>query len=276
MVSTSGNWTTLEEKVGTESHRCPDREGVHMLSFGNRLRLAASVAICGLVAPIYADAPAMTIIVTAGSLAKSNTVPATSTSAGGVGTYIGSFAASSLAWNCNYNFTAASGADYASQSGSVSMTNNSEADLAFAMTLSIPTAALQQMTGLFHGSVSAALVTSGATGGIGSMGPNGLAPMWVATTGSSAVSSLFNSWSTVTRSSPGVSFIGSQSFGGAQPSLPTASFGESIAITFNFVLSAGATASFSTALAGVGIPVPAPSALAVLAVAGIGARRRRR
>ena len=100
--------------------------------------------------------------------------------------------------------------------------------------------------------------------------------MWVATTGGTQVGTLFSNWTTVARTTPGVSFVGSQSFGGSQPSVPSGTFGSNIAITFNFILSSGATASFSTALAGVGNPVPAPGALAVLAVAGIGSRRRRR
>jgi hypothetical protein len=132
------------------------------------------------------------------------------------------------------------------------------------------------MTGRYNGSLSAALVTSSATGGAGSMSSVSGTPLWVASTAGSQINSLFNLWPTVTRTTPGVSFIGSQSFGGSQPSFPTGSFGSSLAMTFNFVLSAGATASFSTALSGVGLPVPAPGALAVLALAGVGARRRRR
>jgi hypothetical protein len=254
-----------------------------MLSFGSSLRIAAAAASCALVAPAYADAPPMTLTVSAsgasGSFGKNIQVAPTSTSAGGVGTYIGSATGtngSSSIWNCNYNFSAASGMDYATQSGSLSVTNTSGSDLSFALSLTLPTFAAQQMTGLFNGSVSVGLITSSATGGAGSLSPVSGTPMWVATTGGSPVGSLFNNWSTVARTTPGVSFVGSQSFGGSQPSLPTSSFGTNIAITFNFILSSGATASFSTALAGVGNPVPAPGALAVLAVAGIGSRRRRR
>jgi len=132
------------------------------------------------------------------------------------------------------------------------------------------------MSGLFNGSVSAALITAAGTGGVGSMGQVGFSPLWVATTGTTQVNALFSNWATTTRSTPGVTFIGSQSFGGSQPSFPVADFGSPLAITFNFILSAGATASFSTAFAGVGTPAPAPGAIAVLAMAGLGARRRRR
>jgi hypothetical protein len=255
-----------------------------MLSFGSSVRLAAAVAACAFVAPVYADAPPISLTVSAtgaaGSFGKNVQVNATSTSASGVGTYIGSAAGTngtSSIWNCNYNFTANSTADHATESGSLSLTNTSGSDLAFALTMSLPVSANpSQFTGLFSGSASAALVTSTATAGSGLMAPVGAAPLWVATTGSTQIATLFNIWSPVTRSTPGVTFIGSQSFGSSQPSVPAASFGTNIAFTFNFMLSAGATASFSTSLAGVGIPVPAPGALAVLGAAGLGARRRRR
>ncbi len=268
-----------------------------MLSNGSRLRVSAAVAACastvgtaslvlatlGSAATASADAPPMTLTVSAtgtgGSFGKNIQIDPTSTSPAGVGTYSGSVSGSngtSSIWNCNYNFTGSSGADFANQSGSFSLTNSSNSALSFALTLSIPTAAMGPMTGRYNGSLSAALVTSAATGGVGSMSPVSGAPLWVATTAGQQINSLFNTWSGVSRSTPGVSFIGSQSFGGSQPSFPTGSFGSSLAMTFNFVLSAGATASFSTALSGVGVPVPAPGALAVLAVAGLGARRRRR
>ena len=258
-----------------------------MLSYGSSLRFTAAVAVCALApvaaTPTLADAPPMTLTVSAsgagGSFGKNIQINPSSTSSSGVGTYSGSANGSNgttAIWNCNYNFTGSSGADFANQSGSLSLTNTSNSALTFALTLSIPTAAMGPMTGRYNGSLSAALVTSSATGGAGSMSPVSGTPLWVASTAGSQINSLFNTWSTVTRTTPGVSFIGSQSFGGSQPSFPTGSFGSSLAMTFNFVLTAGATASFSTALSGVGLPVPAPGALAVLALAGVGARRRRR
>ncbi len=263
-----------------------------MLSNGSSLRVSAAVVACasavglstlGIAAPALADAPAMTLTVSAtgsgGSFGKNIQIDPSSTSPAGVGTYSGSVAGSngtSSIWNCNYNFTGSSGADFANQSGSFSLTNSSNSALSFALTLAIPTQAMGPMTGRYNGSLSAALVTSAATGGVGSMSPVSGTPLWVASTAGQQINSLFNTWSGVSRSTPGVSFIGSQSFGGSQPSFPTGSFGSSLAMTFNFVLSAGATASFSTALSGVGVPVPAPGALAVLAVAGLGSRRRRR
>ena len=99
-----------------------------MLSFGSSLRIAAAAATCALVAPAHADAPPMTLTVSAsgasGSFGKNIQVAPTSTSPGGVGTYIGSATGtngSSSIWNCNYNFSAASGMDYATQSGSLSV-----------------------------------------------------------------------------------------------------------------------------------------------------------
>ncbi len=254
-----------------------------MLSISSSLRIAAAVAACAFVAPAFADAPAMTLTVSAngtgGAFGKNIQIDPISTSAAGVGTYIGSVTGSNGStgiWNCNYNFTAASGLDYASQTGSLSITNTSGDDLAFALTLSIPASISGPNNGFYNGSVSAALITSAMNGGNGFMSANGNAPLWAASSGGSQVDSLFDTWSTVTRTTPGVSFIGSQSFGGSQPSMPGGPFGSSLAMTFNFVLSAGSTASFSAAFAGLGVPVPAPGALAVLAVAGLGSRRRRR
>ena len=67
-----------------------------MLSFGSSVRLAAAVAACAFVAPVYADAPPISLTVSAtgaaGSFGKNVQVNATSTSASGVGTYIGSAA----------------------------------------------------------------------------------------------------------------------------------------------------------------------------------------
>ena len=253
-----------------------------MLFLGSGLRstaVAAAATAIAVVAPVHADAPNMLLTVSAGSFGKSLNVVPNAVSSSGVGTYYGSVSGtngSSTIWNCNYNFSAASGAAFATQTGAISVTNTSGADLAFAMTLLLPTAAVEQMTGQFNGSVAAALITGSASGGVGSMSPFGASPLWTASTGGTQVASLFDSWNSASRKTPGASLIGSASFGGTSPSAPADSFGDSIAVTLRFVLSNNATASFTTSFGGVGTPVPAPGAFALLASAGLVARRRRR
>lgn len=250
-----------------------------MLFLGNGLRFAAVTAAVALAAPVFADAPVMVLSVSAGSAGKTLNLAPNSTSSSGVGSYYGAVSGTngtSTIWNCNYNFSAASGADFATQTGSISLTNSSSQDLAFAMTLSLPTAAMDPMTGRFNGSVAAALITGAASGGIGSMSQSGELPLWVARSGGVQVASLFNTWSSVSRTTPGASLIGSSSFGGSTPSVPAPTFGDPLSVTFYFVLSSNATASFTTSLGGVGTAVPAPGAFALLATAGLVARRRRR
>lgn len=248
-----------------------------MLFLGNGLRSAAVVAAVALAAPVLADAPVMVLSVSAGTTGKTLNLAPNSTSSSGVGSYFGAVSGTngtSAIWNCNYNFSAASGADFATQSGSISLTNTSGQDLAFAMTLALPVAATDSNPGLFNGSVAAALITGSASGGVGSMSQNGDLPLWVARSGGAQVASLFNSWTSVSRTAPGASLIGSASFGGSTPSVPAGSFGDPMSVTFYFVLSNNATASFTTTFGGVAIP--APGAFALLATAGLVARRRRR
>ena len=248
-----------------------------MLFLGNGLRSAAVVAAVALAAPVLADAPVMVLSVSAGTAGKTLDLAPNSTSSSGVGSYFGTVSGTngtSAIWNCNYNFSAASGADFATQSGSISLTNTSGQDLAFAMTLALPVAALDSNPGLFNGSVAAALITGSASGGVGMMSQSGELPLWVARSGGVQVASLFNSWAPVSRTAPGASLIGSASFGGSTPSVPAGSFNDPMSVTFYFVLSNNATASFTTTFGGVAIP--APGAFALLATAGLVARRRRR
>lgn len=256
-----------------------------MLSFvGSSLRASAAAAVIALAAPAFADAPIMSLNVNAisgkNNFAKSIDIAPSSSSASDVGTYVGSAsgmtAGGSNIWNCSYNFSAASGADFASQSGSLAFTNNSGSDMQFIVTMLLPTAAATEMTGLFGGSVSALLYTSSATGGVGALEPIAGAPLWRASTGDVEVGSLFSGWTGASRSTPGASFIGSASFGNGSASVPASSFGNSISVTFSFMLTNGATASFLTSLQGTGSPIPAPGALALLATAGLVSRRRRR
>ena len=256
-----------------------------MLSYvGSSLRASAAAAVVALAAPAFADAPVMSLTVNAisgkNNFAKSIDIAPTSSSATDVGTYIGSQSGvatgGSNIWNCNYNFSAASGANFASQSGSLSFTNPSGLDMQFVVTMLLPTAAATEMSGLFAGSVSGLLFTSSSTGGVGAITPIAGAPLWRASTGDIEVASLLSDWTGATRSAPGATSIGSASFGGNTPSVPASSFGNSIAVTFSFMLTSGSTASFLTTLQGVGSPIPAPGAFALLAAAGLVAKRRRR
>ena len=250
-----------------------------MLFLGTGLRFAAATAAVALAAPVFADAPNMLLTVSAGSMGKPLSLAPNSTSGSGVGSYYGAVSGTdgaSAIWNCSYNFSAASGVDFALQTGSISLTNTSGQDLAFAMTLALPTAAIDPMTGHFNGSVAAALVTGAASGGIGFMSQSGELPLWVVRSGGVQVASLLGGWSTVSRTSAGASLVGSGSFGGSTPSQPGETFGDPLSVSFYFVLSNNATASFTTSVGGVGTPVPAPGALALLASAGLVTRRRRR
>lgn len=250
-----------------------------MLFLGNGLRVVAATAAVAIAAPLFADAPAMSLTVSAGSFGKTLNIGPNTTSSSGVGSYFGSASGSngsSQLWNCNYNFSAASGADFATQTGSISLTNTSGADLAFAMTLALPTSTMEQMSGQFNGSVAAALITGSASGGFGTMTQSGELPLWVARSGNVQVASLLGGWGPVTRSTSGASLVGSAAFGGSTPSQPGENFGDPLSVTFYFVLSNNATAAFTTSVSGIGTPVPAPGAFALIAAAGLVARRRRR
>lgn len=250
-----------------------------MLFLGSGLRFTAAAAAVALSAPVFAEAPNMSLTVSAGLFGKSISLVPNAVSASGVGTYYGTAAGTngvSPIWNCNYNFSAASGVDFATQTGSFSITNTSGSSLAFVVMLALPTSATQQMTGQFNGNMAAALITNSSTGGVGSMAPVGISPLWTATSGGTPVATMFDTWSAVSRTAPGASLIGSASFGGSQPSQPADLFGDSIVVTLRFELSNNATASFTSTLSGVGTPVPAPGALALLGTAGFVARRRRR
>lgn len=250
-----------------------------MLFLGNGLRVVAATAAVAIAAPLFADAPAMMLTVSAGSFGKTLNIGPNSTSSTGIGSYFGAVSGSNglnPLWNCNYNFSAASGADFATQTGSISLTNTSGEDLAFAMTLALPTAALDPMSGQYNGSVSAALITGSASAGAGTMSQSAEHPLWVVRSGTVQVASLLGGWGPVTRSTAGASLVGSASFGGATPSQPGESFGDPLSVTFYFMLSSNATATFTTSVNGIGTPVPAPGALALLATAGLVARRRRR
>lgn len=245
-----------------------------MLSFQSSARLAAAVVACGVAASTYADAPPMTLNVTAGGVGKQVSLNPNFVSGTGVGFYSGSVTGTASAWQVDYSFSAASAAQTASQSGSLLVKNLSSSELTFGIVLSLPIDAAPQQTGLFNGSLSGSLTTTAQGGYLNSVST---LPIWMATVEGGSVASLFPAPVSISRSTGGSSSFGSQSFGGSQPSLPHALFGNSMAIVLNFRLSAGSTATFSSALGGLGVPVPAPGALALLAISGlVGVGRRRR
>lgn len=214
----------------------------------------------------------MQLTVNAGSFGKTFNLSPSSVSSGGVGTYAGSVTGGASTWNLNYNFSAASGAEAATQSGTFSLSNISGAERTYNIRLVLPTASGASLTGLFNGSLAGTLITSGA----GYFRSVTATAIWTGTTDTVVVGSLFNAPMNVTRSGSGASSLGTQSFGGTAPSAPSSLFGTNIAINLNFVLSANATVSFSSALGGVSVPIPAPGAAALVGMAGLGLVRRRR
>jgi hypothetical protein len=249
-----------------------------MLSLCSSPRLTAAVvavatcagAVC---APSLADAPPMTLTVNSGMFGKQVQLNPNSVSGAGVGTYFGTVTGGGGLWSLNYNFSAASAVQSATQAGTMAITNLSDSELTFNVTLSLPTAAAAEFTGLFNGSLSGALLANAGGGYLRSVEST---PMWLATTDGVQIAPLFSNPVNIVRSTQGSTLMGTQTFGGSQPSLPAPDFGSHVAVTLNFILSAGDTASFSSSLGGVGVPVPAPGALALLASAGLVARRRRR
>lgn len=243
-----------------------------MNAIARRTRLAASVAAVACSATAFADAPPLQLLVNTGSFGKSFSLSPNSVSSGGVGSYVGSVNGGANTWNFNYNFSAASGADAAAQSGTFSISNLSGAERTYNIRLTLPTESAGTLTGLFNGSLSGTLITSGA----GYMRSVTATPMWVALTDTVTVGQLFTAPVNIVRTGSGATSMGAQSFGGTAPSAPSPVFGSTIAINLNFTLSANATASFSSALGGVSVPIPAPGAFALLGAAGVFVPRRRR
>lgn len=245
-----------------------------MLSTARRTRFAAAVAAAAVSSVGFAAAPPMQLTVNTGAFGKSVPLSPNSVSAGGVGTYSGVVLGTGGTWRLNYNLTGFSGASSATQAGTLSITNLSGAEATYSIRLVLPTgAAPGEWTGLFNGSLAGTLITQGA-GYFRSI--VGAPSLWSASTEATNVAQLFSAPLNVVRNSTGATSIGSQSFGGSQPSLPSPEFGTDIAINLDFVLSANATISFSSSLGGVGVPVPAPGALALLGAAGLATTRRRR
>ena len=242
-----------------------------MLSYGSSARLAAAVAACAIVAPVYADAPSMTLTVNSGMFGKNLQLDPTAID-NGVGSYVGSAFGMNNLWRLDYNLVATVDDASGSQSGAFALTNLSGSTQTYSMSVSLPTTVSGDYTGLFNGSLTAVLITGGA----GSMSSVAGLPLWTASSGGVVAGELFSDPFTATRNGPGATSLGSRSFGGATPSEPTSRFGEMLTISLNFTLSAGATASFSSAFAGTCIPVPAPGALVALGMAGLASRRRRR
>lgn len=243
-----------------------------MNAIARRTRLAAAVVAVACSASALADAPPLQLQVNTGAFGKSFSLNPNSVSAGGVGSYVGSVDGGANTWNFNYNFSAASGADAAAQSGTFSITNLSGVERTYNIRLTLPTASAGNLTGLFNGSLSGTLITSGS----GYMRSVTATPVWAALTDSFTVGQLFASPVNIVRTGSGATAMGSQSFGGSSPSAPGPVFGSTIAINLNFILSANATASFSSSVGGVSVPIPAPGAFALLGAAGLLVPRRRR
>ena len=160
-----------------------------MNAIARRARFVASVGAIVCAASAYADAPPLQLQVTTGSFGKSFSLNPNSVSPGGVGSYMGSVDGGANTWNFNYNFSAASGAEAAAQSGTFSITNLSGAERTYNIRLTLPTTSPGTLTGLFNGSLSGTLITSGA----GYMRSVTATPMWSALTNAFTVGQLFAS-----------------------------------------------------------------------------------
>jgi len=251
-----------------------------MLPISSAARSVAVAAICATIAaPAIAGAPPMSLNITAGSSSVNESLVPSSVSSG-VGIYSGTFN-SPGAWNVSANFNAFSelttvgstvtGAQ-AWHQGTIAISNLSQAEVTYVVSLSLPTNVTQPMTGAFQAQVSGSLIANTGGGRLRTVAPQAL---WTATTGSTLVGTLFQDPFEVARTSAGSTTLGSRSFGSGTP-VSTPVFGDSVTMTFVFTLTAGDSASFSTSLSGIGTAVPAPSALALAGLAGLGMRRRRR
>ena len=226
-----------------------------------------------------ADAPSLSLTVNAGSTSKYQPLNPNSVS-GGAGIYNGTVFGANDAWGVYYNLNAASNVTTEGSAqtgvtswmnGSLSLTNMTDAEVDYIVSLTMPTSVVDAMWGRFNGSVSGTLVTTGA----GFIQTIDSSPLWTASTAGAPVATLFNAPVNVSRASNGATSLGSQSFG-TPVGIVVPTYGSTVDLIFHFRLSAGDTGSFTTGINGVGFAVPAPGALALLATAGVVARRRRR
>lgn len=246
-----------------------------MLSTSLWSRLAAASCACVLAASAHAQAPVLGLSVSAGSISENASLIANSTTSSGTGFYFGSLSGSTSGlvpvWNVNYNVLAASSSTTGSMSGSLTVQNLTSGELTFIMSLSLPTAAALNMTGLYNGSISGSLTTTGA----GYLVSSDTNPLWGSSSQATAITSMFAAPVNISRTSSGTTSLGSQTFGGSQPSFAAPLFGTDVTVSLRFRLSANSSATFSTAIGGVGT-VPAPGAIALFGAFGLVPRRRRR
>ena len=249
-----------------------------MLSLSSSSRFSAAAIVCALAAPAFADAPILALTVNAGAASKLQDLNANSI-AGGTGIYNGTVVGTDSIWSLYYNLNASTSVttDGTAQTGasswvngSVAITNMTSSEVAYMISLTVPTDVVDAMWGRFNGTTSGTLVTNGA----GYINTIAAASMWTGTTAGAQVATLFDAPISVTRSSSGATSLGSRSFG-LPVGVEVAEFGAAMSLIFRFNLSAGDTASFTTGLNGVGFAIPAPGAIALLALAGFVARRRR-
>jgi uncharacterized protein (TIGR03382 family) len=175
-------------------------------------------------------------------------------------------------WLVNWNFNAsnnANGGTRAFTAGNFVIQNLSDSAIAFELTVSLATA-ISGTPWLYGGSVSGGLTTSGP----GFITDNDGLPLWEGSTGNSVIATMFDAPFNVTRTDPGSSSLGSDSFGDPIPSLPGPDLGADLTITLRFILGANSSASFTSVFVA---QVPAPGAMALLGLSGlVGLGRRRR
>jgi uncharacterized protein (TIGR03382 family) len=240
---------------------------------GTGLRGFIATAACALAAAAtmsaMADGPNVTLGITADGNNQSQNLIGTSTATPDVFNYQGNVLDGAGAWTLGWNFNASNnqGGNKAFTAGNYVIQNLSNNAIAFNLTISLPVALLGST--VYGGSVSGGLTTTGP-GFISSID----GPLWVGSTGASTIGTLYNNPFNVTRTDPGSSSLGFDSFGAPIPSLPGPNLGSDLKITFSFLLGANSSASFTSVFIA---QIPAPGAAALLGLAGLaGVGRRRR
>ncbi len=246
-----------------------------MLRLGTRAFFAsAACALAAATMSASADGPTVTLGVTADGNGQSQGLSGSATNLASVFNYQGNLLDGNGGWLLSWNFNASNnqavtGGVQAFTAGNYVIQNLSANAIVFEISVSLPTALLGST--VYGGSVSGGLTTTGP-GGISS---NDQLPAWVGSTGASTIASLFNSPGFgATRTDPGSSSLGFESFGNPIPSLAGPDLGSDLKVTLQFVLEANSSASFTSVFVA---RVPAPGAMALLGVAGLaGIGRRRR
>jgi len=154
------------------------------------------------------------------------------------------------------------------------VTNNSLVDQEFSLTVTMPIDPPGLTDVSIGGSVTGTLTDLNGNGATLSSASGG--SIYSALVDNAVVATLLDDPFSVSTGAFESAVVGPASFGEPIPSQPSGDALNTMAITLNFVLSAGDAASFTSIFVLVGTDIPAPGALALLGVAGLFGRRRRR